>query len=292
MTISASAVKELREKTNIGFMDCKKALKATCGNLDEAIIYLRKSGLMKAQTKAGRATKEGRIEVALCPDNSAAVFLEVNCETDFVAKNENFISFTQSLMKHALAKKPGDKDEFLSQKFLLDESQTVDEALKAQIAKIGENLIIRRIEIHVASSPQSVMQYYIHMGSKLAVIVHASFIGGEPSSIDEAKKILKDVAMHVAASAPLYVRPDDVPQDIIDKEKEIYLSQVDPKKPENIREKIIQGKIAKYANDICLVSQPFVKAPELTVQKYLDEQKGSLGCSIKIEKFSRFQLGD
>ncbi|MCH7504976.1 elongation factor Ts [PVC group bacterium] len=291
MSVNAATVKELRDKTNIGFMDCKEALKQTNGNIDEAVIYLRKKGIMKADARAGRAAKEGRIEIALNHNKDAAYIIEVNCETDFVARNEKFVDFVTQIKNHIIKNDPSSLDELLSQNFNGDSTQTVSDAVKSQIATIGENIVLKKLIKVSPIEPNSLFQIYIHAGSKLGVIVEGYAKEGSIDN-DLIKGLLKDVAMHIAASSPQYIRPDNVPDDLIEKEKDIFSSQIDPKKPDNIKEKIIAGKVAKMLNTICLLKQPYVKNPDITIEEHLTNESSSLGTPIEISQFHRMQLGD
>lgn len=291
MSVNAATVKELRDKTNIGFMDCKEALKQTNGNIDEAVIYLRKKGIMKADARASRAAKEGRIEITLNHNKDAAYIIEVNCETDFVARNEKFVDFVTQIKNHIIKNDPSSLDELLSQNFNGDSTQTVSDAVKSQIATIGENIVLKKLIKVSPIEPNSLFQIYIHAGSKLGVIVEGYAKEGSIDN-DLAKGLLKDVAMHIAASSPQYIRPDNVPDDLIEKEKDIFSSQIDPKKPDNIKEKIIAGKVAKMLNTICLLKQPYVKNPDITIEEHLTNESSSLGAPIEISQFHRMQLGD
>ena len=291
MSVNAATVKELRDKTSIGFMDCKEALKQTNGNIDEAVIYHRKKGIMKADARASRAAKEGRIEIGLNHNKDAAYIIEVNCETDFVARNEKFVGFVTQIKNHIIKNDPSSLDELLSQNFNGDFTQTVSDAVKSQIATIGENIVLKKPIKVLPIEPNSLFQIYIHAGSKLGVIVEGYAKEGSIDN-DLIKGLLKDVAMHIAASSPQYIRPDNVPDDLIEKEKDIFSSQIDPKKPDNIKEKIIAGKVAKMLNTICLLKQPYVKNPDITIEEHLTNESSSLGAPIEISQFHRMQLGD
>jgi len=292
MTISAATVKELRVKTNIGFMDCKEALLQTEGDVQEAILYLRKKGLMKADARAGRATKEGRIEIGIAQDQSCAYMIEVNCETDFVSKNDKFAAFTNALIRDALEQAPDTLDTFLAQKSSTDTEHTIEDFIKTQIATIGENIKMRRLEKITQKSPNGRFCTYIHTGAKIGVLLEVAPKNSGSINWELGASVLRDVAMHIAASQPQYIQADDIPADIIDKEKEIFSSQIDSKKPENIREKILLGKINKFSGEICLLTQSFIKNPEQTVAQYLEAQQKALGSPAVITQFYRYQLGD
>ncbi len=277
--ISAEKVKTLRDKTGAGMMDCKKALAQTEGDLEKAIDYLRKEGVVKAAKKAGRATSEGLIGYAISPDKSAAALVELNCETDFVANTDQFRGFLSSLAETALRSEPQDLEAF--QKLPLGKS-TVGETLQELIAKIGENMSIRRFRVVKASG--GVLAGYVHAGSKVASIVSVKGAG-----IDEAS--VRDVAMHAAAMMPKYVDRSQVPASILDREKEVLKASPDFNgKPDNIVEKIITGKLGKFYSDICLIEQAFIKdtAGKQSVGDYLKTK----AKDATVTDMVRFQVGE
>ena len=258
MAITAAMVKELREMTGAGMMDCKKALNETNGNMDEAVEFLRKNGQAKAEKKASRIAAEGLCTVVTDGDQTAAV-VEVNSETDFVAKNETFQAFVAAVAKQAVASDAADMDAFMAEKWNEDESKTVADALVEKVAVIGENLKIRRFE--KVSEPNGCVVTYVHGGGRIGVIVDA-----ETSVVnDEVKEGMKNIAMQIAALAPKYVSRDEVSADYIAHEKEILKAQImnDPKesqKPEKVINGMIEGRISKELKEICLVDQVYVKA--------------------------------
>ncbi len=262
--ISAAVVKELRDKTGAGMMDCKKALTECGGDFDKAIESLRKQGIIKAEKKAGRSVKEGLIRISI--KGGAAAVAEVMCETDFVAKNEKFQKFVEDLASKA-ADMPDTGD--LSQK--------AQEAGKAEItgliAVIGENMQIRRV---TRWAGDGVFGSYLHMGGKIGVLVE---VEGKPT-----ETALKDICMHVAAFSPKYVRPEDIPAAIIEKEKEIGASQVEGNKPKEIVEKIVVGKLNKWFSDVCLVRQPWLRDDKVSVEK--------ANPGVKIRRFLRWEVGE
>ena len=292
MAITAAMVKELREMTGAGMMDCKKALNETNGNMDEAVEFLRKNGQAKAEKKASRIAAEGLCTVVMDGDQTAAV-VEVNSETDFVAKNETFQSFVAAVAKQAVASDAADMDAFMAEKWNEDESKTVADALVEKVAVIGENLKIRRFE--KVSEPNGCVVTYVHGGGRIGVIVDA-----ETSVVNDAvKEGMKNIAMQIAALAPKYVSRDEVSADYIAHEKEILKAQImnDPKesqKPEKVINGMIEGRISKELKEICLVDQVYVKAEDgkQTVAKYIDELSKAAGAPIKVKKFVRFETGE
>ena len=292
MAITEAMVKEMREITGAGMMDCKKALGETDGDMDAAVEFLRKNGQAKAEKKANRIAAEGLCTVAMEGDNAAAV-VEVNSETDFVAKNETFQSFVASVAKQAVASDAADMDAFMAEKWVEDSSKTVNEALVEKVAVIGENLKIRRFEKVVENNGCVVT--YVHGGGRIGVIVDA-----ETSVVnDEVKEGLKNIAMQIAALNPKYVSRAEVSAEFIAHEKEILLAQImnDPKesqKPEKVINGMIEGRISKELKEICLVDQVYVKAEDgkQTVGKYLEELSKAAGATVSVKKFVRFETGE
>ena len=265
MTIKAQDVKELREKTGLGMMECKKALEQANGNLEEAIKNLRKSSALKAEKKASRTAVEGIITSKI--SDKEITFVEVNCETDFVAKDENFINFCEEALKVAL--------DTPSNENLLDKvSTSMEKKRMSLVQKIGENIIIRKV-IKIAGE---VLESYIHSNKKIAAGV--SLDQGSP-------EIAKEVAMHIAASNPIVLSPEDLDESYINSEREIFRSQVEKEdKPEEIKEKMIQGKLNKQLADVSLLKQPFVKDPSKSVEAFLSES------NTKISSFVRIEVGE
>ena len=262
MTIKAQDVKELREKTGLGMMECKKALEEANGNLEEAIKNLRKSSALKAEKKASRTAVEGIIISKMT--DSEITFVEVNCETDFVAKDENFINFCEEALKVAV--------DTSSEENLLDEvSERMEKQRMALVQKIGENIIIRKVK----KITGAVLESYIHSNKKIAAGV--SLDQGSP-------EIAKEVAMHIAASNPIVLSPEDLDESYINSEREIFRSQVEKEnKPEEIKEKMIQGKLNKQLADVSLLKQPFVKDPSKSVEAFLSESNTKISSFIRIE---------
>ena len=292
MAVTAKLVKELREMTGAGMMDCKKALSATDGDFDKAIEFLREKGLATAEKKAGRIAAEGLVATTIKDGDKVAAIVEVNAETDFVAKNEVFQTFVKEVVEQAADTDAADIDAFKAEKWALDTSMTVDEKLAAMIAKIGENMNIRRFEKIV--SEDGIVVSYIHAAGKIGVLVEAK----TESDDERVKEALKNVAMQVAALNPKYVSTDDVPEEYKEHEKEILIAQAknDPKnanKPENIIEKMITGRLAKELKEICLLEQEYVKAENKeTVAKYLEMVSKEVGTPVELKRFVRFETGE
>ena len=292
MAVTASMVKELREMTGAGMMDCKKALSATDGDFDKAIEFLREKGLATAEKKAGRIAAEGLVATTIKDGDKVAAIVEVNAETDFVAKNEVFQTFVKEVVEQAADTDAADIDAFKAEKWALDTSMTVDEKLAAMIAKIGENMNIRRFEKIV--SEDGLVVSYIHAAGKIGVLVEAKTENND----ERVKEALKNVAMQVAALNPKYVSTDDVPEEYKEHEKEILIAQAknDPKnanKPENIIEKMITGRLAKELKEICLLEQEYVKAENKeTVAKYLEMVSKEVGTPVELKRFVRFETGE
>ncbi len=279
MNIKASDVKELREKTGVGMMECKQALVENSGDMEKAILWLRERGMSRAAKKAGRIAAEGMVSVLVNAERNAGVLLEVNCETDFAGKNEDFQKFVQAATEVALK----NKIESIEQ---LAETQmgnsTVGASLTALIAKVGENMNLRRVKYLSANG--GLIAGYSHMGGKIGSLV--ALTGG----LDEkANTAGMDVAMHIAASAPKYLNRESVVTTELEQERELGRKKLlEEGKPENMVEKILVGQMNKFFGEICLVDQPFVKEPKLTVLKYVQ----SVNPSLNISGFSRFQLGE
>ena len=287
MAVTASMVKELREMTGAGMMDCKKALNETNGNMDEAIEYLRKNGQAKAEKKAGRIAAEG-IVMAEVKDDKAAAIVEVNSETDFVAKNADFQAYVKAVVNQALTTKAANMDEFMAEAWNEDAAKTVKDVLTEKIAVIGENLNIRRFE---KVETEGCVVSYIHGGGRIGVLVEAD----TDVVNDEIKACLKNVAMQVAAMSPKYVSRDEVDQDFLEHEKEILIAQAkkeNPNKPDNIIEKMIIGRLNKEMKEICLLDQVYVQDSDLTVAKYVEKVAKENGANVAVKKFVRFETGE
>ncbi len=291
MAITAAMVKELREMTGAGMMDCKKALAATEGDMDKAVEFLREKGLATAQKKAGRIAAEGLCKVLVSDDAKKAVVVEVNSETDFVAKNEKFQNYVAEVAAQALDTTAADMDAFMAEPWKADTNKTVQEALAAQIAVIGENMKIRRFE--QVTEENGFVADYTHMGGKIGVLVDV-----ETDVINDAvKEMAKNIAMQVAAIKPVYTTRAEVDQAYIEKEKEILTVQAKNEKPDandKIISGMVMGRINKELKEICLMDQVYVKAEDgkQSVQAYVDSVAKENGAKINIKGFVRFETGD
>jgi len=275
MAITAKMVKELREKTGAGMMDCKKALTETNGNMEDAIDFLRTSGAAQAAKKADRIAAEGTAFIEV--NGNDAVLLELNCETDFVTRGETFQALAADLGKHLVSKKPADLEAALQQE-MDGKGQTVEEYINAAVATIGEKITLRRFAL-LHKSDDAVFGSYLHMGGRIGALV---LLDG---SSDE--EVAKDVAMHVAASNPTYISRDDVNEDEVNREREVLKEQaLNEGKPEKIVEKMVEGRLGKFFEEICLLEQPFVKDSDVKVNKYVTD-KGAT-----INTFVRFEVGE
>ena len=290
--ISASMVKELREMTGAGMMDCKKALTNTDGDMDKAVEWLRENGLAKAEKKAGRIAAEGIVKTNISEDGKSAAIVEVNSETDFVAKNEKFQNFVAEVASQISSSSATDIDAFLAEPWAADTSKTVKEELASQIATIGENMNIRRFE--KISCENGLVVDYIHAGGKIGVLIAAE----TDNTGDEVVECLKNVAMQIAAMSPLYLSTDDVSEEYKEREKEVLLAQAknDPKnanKPDNIIEKMITGRLNKELKEVCLLEQAYVKAEDKeNVAQYVQSVAKAIGSDLKLTQFIRFETGE
>ena len=293
MAITAKQVKELREMTGAGMMDCKKALTATEGDFDKAIEFLREKGLATAEKKAGRVAAEGLVKVIVSDDKKKAVAVEVNAETDFVAKNEKFQAYVAQVAEQAMETEAADIDAFLAEPWKFDTSKTVNEALAGQVAVIGENMKIRRFQ--KVEEENGFVASYTHMGGKIGVLVDVV----TDVVNDEIKEMAKNVAMQVAALNPKYTNRNEVSEEYIAHEKEILMAQIqnDPKesqKPEKVIQGMISGRINKELKEICLLDQVYVKAEDgkQSVEKYVAEVAKANGANVTIKGFVRYETGE
>ena len=291
MAITAGMVKELREMTGAGMMDCKKALTATEGDMDKAVEFLREKGLATAQKKASRVAAEGLCKTLVSEDEKSAVVVEVNSETDFVAKNEKFQEYVAQVAEAAMETSAATTEEFLAQPWKFDTTKTVQEALAGQVAVIGENLQIRRFA--KVSEENGFIASYTHMGGKIGVLVDV-----ETDVINDAvKEMAKNVAMQAAALKPLYTNRNEVSQEYIDHEKEILTVAAKNEKPdanEKIINGMVMGRINKELKEICLLDQVYVKAEDgkQSVAKYVEEVAKANSAKITIKSFVRFETGE
>lgn len=289
MKVTAAMVKELRELTGAGMMDCKKALSETDGDMDKAIDYLREKGLGAAEKKAGRIAAEGVSGVNVSEDGKVGAIVEINSETDFVAKNEKFLSYVDAVVKQVAKTKAANIEEFLAEPWELEASKTVEQELSTQISIIGENMKIRRFEKVITDN--GFVESYLHGGGRIGVLVEM-----ESDVVNDiAKEAAKNIAMQVAAIAPKYLNRDEISQEYIEKETEILKTQAmneDSGKPEHIIDKIVVGRLNKELKAVSLVDQEYIKDSDLTVQKYLDQVSKELGTKLNIKRFVRFETGE
>ena len=273
--VTASLVKELREKTGAGMMDCKKVLTETDGDMEKAMELLRERGIAKAAKKSGRVAAEGLVEAVISEDGKTGAIIEVNSETDFVAKNEEFKTFVENVANQVLKTNPKDVEELLAQPAMFEEGKTVQESLVGKIATIGENLTIRRF---ARFESEGLVEKYIHGDGKIAVLVNMK--KGDST-------VAKDICMQIAAARPEYVRREEVPEERVAKEMEILKVQtMNEGKPEAIAEKIVQGRIGKFYEEICLVDQAFVKDPNMKIYELLKQK------DAEVAEFARFEKGE
>jgi elongation factor Ts len=278
--ISASMVKELRDRTGVGMMDCKKALQETQGDFEKALLWLRERGIAKAASKSARVAAEGLVELAISADRKAAVVVEVNAETDFVAKNDDFKKFVHDITMLALEKRPASMEELAGLKF--KEGDVASDRLTGLVGKIGENMQLRRYEKLTSANGQ--ITGYVHAGGKIATLVAL-----EGATGPEADAAAKDVAMQVAAASPRYLSPAQVDKDELETERGIARRALEEqKKPANVIDKIVDGKINAFYAEVCLTNQAFVKEPKMSVTDYL---KG-VNPALKIASYIRFQVGE
>ncbi|GLB29376.1 elongation factor Ts [Lacrimispora amygdalina] len=286
--VTAGMVKELRELTGAGMMDCKKALAETDGDMDKAVEFLREKGLAAASKKAGRIAAEGVVTTVVSEDGKSGAIVEVNSETDFVAKNAQFQGYVADVVSQVLASEAKDMDTFMAEPWISDSSLTVAQALSSQISVIGENMNIRRFE---KITTDGVVVDYIHGGGRIGVLIEA---GAEVVN-DTVKEALKNVAMQIAALTPKYVKREEISQEFIDHEMEILKVQAkneNPDKPDSILEKMIVGRLNKELKEFCLVDQAYVKDGDLTVGKYLEQVSKEVGGKVEVRKFVRFETGE
>ena len=286
MEISAKIVMELRGRTGAGMMDCKKALAAVDGDIEKAIDYLREKGLAAAAKKQSRIAAEGLVASYVCKKCNTGALVEINCETDFVAKTDEFKQLCQDIAEQIVLNDPADVEALLAQKFIKDESMTVEGLITSKVAKIGEKITVRRFARYAAGD--GLVDSYIHMGGKVGVLVEAS---GLPES-DSVNEVLHDVALQIAAASPVapeYVTRDQVDPAHLEHEKEILIAQArNEGKPEAIIEKMVQGRIVKFYKDVCLMEQLFVKDGDMNVGQMVEKKAKGL----KILAFTRYKMGD
>lgn len=285
MSFTAKDVKELREKTGCGMMDCKKALTSSNGDMEKAIDFLREKGLAAAAKKSSRIAAEGLAMAYTNEDSSVGVAIEVNSETDFVAKNADFQAFVKLCAETVMKQKPASVAELLAAQ--TENGQTIEAALQEKILVIGENIKVRRFE-----RLEGVVASYVHAGGKIGVLVKFDVADKSVVSGEAFKTFAKDIAMQVAAASPAYLKREQVPDEVLEHEKKILKEQiVQGGAPEKVADKILEGKIGKYYKEVCLIDQPFVKDGHMSVADYVKNVSKELGTEIKIEAFVRFEKG-
>ena len=286
MAITAKQVSELRGRTGAGMMDCKKALVQSDGDIEKAIEILREKGLAAAAKKAGRIAAEGLVETYITPDGKNGAVVEFNCETDFVASNDDFKTLTKNLAEQAATTSCKNAEEMLAEKYIADNSKTVKDAIAALIAKLGENMSLRRI--NKFATEDGVIADYIHGGGRIAVMVQME---GENKEV--LKEVTKELTLQIAAANPVYLNSEDVDTSALEKEKEIYRQQaLNEGKPEKIVEKMVEGRIHKYYKEVCLIEQPWIRDQDISIRKYIESKAKENGTTIKVARFARFEKGE
>jgi len=287
--ITASLVKELRDKTNAGMMECKNALKESAGDIDAAIKFLRERGAIKAAKKAGREAKEGIVHARIEAAARSGIIIEVNCETDFVAKNENFQGFVSELAEVVASSGAADLEGANS---AAKDDGTLDDFVKAKVIELGENLQFRRMERYDVEG-FGVVASYIHLGGKVGVLLEVGCGKEESAAADFFHELVKDLTLHIAAAAPAGISRDEIATDLVDAEKDLFRKQLaDSGKPPEIMDKIIEGKLGKFYGSICLLEQGFIKDPDQTVGDLLASGGKQLDDELTIRRFTRFGVGE
>jgi len=287
--ISATAVKELRDKTNAGMMDCKKVLTETNGDLEAAIKLLRERGIAKAGAKADRAANEGIIAARVSADGSSGLLLEINCETDFVSKNDNFQAFVNAIADAVAASDAADHAAALAVEL---DGHSIEDSVKAKVVEIGENLQFRKF-VRFNAEAGGVIASYIHPPGKVGVLIEVSTTNPATAGSDAFKELVRDLTLHIAACAPKGLSREDIPTSVVDAERDIFRARLaDSGKPENIIENILKGQINKFFAESCFLEQPFVKDDKQTVTQLLAAKGKELGDTLGVKRFVRFGLGE
>jgi elongation factor Ts len=287
--VTAAMVKELRERTNAGMMDCKKALLAADGDMDKAIDWLREKGLAQAAKKASRVAAEGVVAQYVTPCGCTGVIVEVNCETDFVAKTDNFAAFANNVAKHIAKANPADVDELMNQKFVDDETKTISDLVSEATVAIGEKISVRRF---ARFQTEGVVATYIHMGGKVGVLVEVA-TSEEGKNNDAVKQFAHDLSLQIAAAKPEAVRREEVDSEKLEKEREIQRAKaLEAGKPEKIVDRIVDGQIEKYYKEVCLLDQQFVKDPDKSIKGLMAEVSKAAGAPLDVVRFARFERGE
>jgi len=288
--ITAQLVKQLRDKTAAGMMECKSALVEAKGDLAEAEVVLRKRGLASAAKKAARSTKQGLIGVQIAADGKAGALVEVNCESDFVARTADFQQMVENLAKQVVAEAPASVEVLKTSTYAADPTYTVEAQIKSKIAKVGENMNVPRFARRAASG---VLGSYVHPGAQLAVLVDLTCGKSETAANPAFKEVLHDVAMQVAAADPRFVRREEVTAEFLSKEREIQRARALAEgKPEKIVDKVVEGRMSKYYEEVCLLDQPFIKDNALTISQYIAAKAKELGDTVDVAAFLRFKVGE
>jgi elongation factor Ts len=291
--ISAKLVQELRQKTGAGMMDCKKALKETEGNIDEAIDWLRKKGIAKADKASDRIAAEGLVDTYIQPDGQVGVLIEVNCQTDFVARNEAFKSLVKNLARQAAT--ADSVESLLAQPYIQDTSVTLEQFIKQVIATLGENIQVRRfVNFSPAPGVSGIVDSYIHTGGRVGVLVELNAQTQSAIGNEDFQSLARNTAMQVAACPNVeYVSIDQIPPEVVTKEKDIEMGKDDlGKKPENIKEKIVQGRIDKRLKEMTLLDQPYIRDQSISVEELVKQVKSKVGEDIQVHRFVRYVLGE
>lgn len=289
--ITVELIKTLRDKTNAGMMDCKSALKEADGDLEAAETILRKKGIADADKKADRAAKEGVCAARLLSGGKTGILVEVNCETDFVAKNENFRTFVDEILDHiASSASVASLPELLAQPYSADSAETLETFIKAKVGQLGENMGLGRFAKYEISG-EGLVASYIHMGGRVGVLAEIRCGNAATAASQAVTDFAKDLCMHIAAAHPICVRRDEVPTDKVEAERDIFREQMKGK-PAEIIEKIIDGKLGKFYSINCLLDQPFIKDNDKTIQALLDELSKATGDTVTVTRFSRYAVGE
>jgi elongation factor Ts len=287
--ITATLVNELRQKTSVGMMECKKALTETNGDIDAAITYLRERGIMKSAGMATRGGTEGIIAARLSADGKTGLLIEVNCETDFVSRNDQYVQFVDEIANALAASDAKTLEEAFAVKI---GDLTVDDFVKAKVLALGENIRLRKFERFDLADHGAIAQY-IHMGGKVGVLLEVSAGSGDTAAKDAFRDLVKDITLHIAAAAPKGLSRDDIAAELVEAEKDIFRVQLaNEGKPAEMIEKILLGKLGKFFAESCLLEQGFVKEPDITIKKLVEQVGTDLGDSLEVRRFIRFGLGD
>jgi elongation factor Ts len=287
--ITASIVKELRDKTNAPMMDCKRVLTETNGDVEASIKLLRERGIMKSSKMADRAAKEGVITARINAAATSGILLELNCETDFVSKNESFQAFVSGLADTLAASSAADLEAALA---VQSNGQSIEDTVKAKVGEVGENLQFRKY-VRYDAAPGGVVASYIHLGGKVGVLIEVGTTKPESAGTESFKELIKDLTLHIAACAPKGLSRDDIPQSVVDNELDIFRTRLEAEgKPANIIENILKGQIGKFFAESCFLEQGFVKDPDIKISALLEAKGKELGDTLTVTRFVRFGLGE